>query len=145
MVNSIWMPPLRDRGGDLPLLAEALLKQESQRAGRDIRGLADDFIDALKDYSFPTNVQELRAIIAGAVANTEGDMVTAKSLPLYIQDIIKRERAGFEVGFTPRRLDQVIKEHVLKTLEHFDHRKDVAAQELGIPPEELERLLGDAG
>jgi DNA-binding NtrC family response regulator len=129
----------------MPLLAEALLKQESQRAGRDIRGLSDDFIDSLRDYTFPTNVQELRAIIAGAVANTDGDIVTAKSLPLYIQDIIHRERAGVEVGFTPRKLDAVIKEHVLKTLEHFDNRKDVAAEELGIPPEELERLLGDSG
>jgi len=145
MVNSIRMPPLRDRGGDLPLLADALLKEESRRLGREIRSFSDDFIGSLKDYRFPTNVQELRAIIAGAIANTEGDTVTAESLPLYIQDIIKREIAGVEVGFTPRKLDEVIKEHVLKTLEHFDHRKDVAAEELGIPPEELERLLGETG
>ena len=145
MVNSIRMPPLRDRGGDLPLLADALLKEESRRAGREIRGFSDDFMDSLKDHSFPTNVQELRAIIAGAIANTEGDTVTAESLPLYIQDIIKREIAGVEVGFTPRKLDEVVKEHVLKTLEHFDQRKDIAAEKLGIPPEELERLLGETG
>jgi DNA-binding NtrC family response regulator len=145
MVNSIRMPPLRDRGGDLSLLADALLKEESQRAGREIKGFSGDFIDSLKDYSFPTNVQELRAIIAGAVANTEGEMVAAESLPLHIQDIIKQERTGVAVGFTPRKLDEVIKEHVVKTLEYFGHRKDVAAEELGIAPEDLERLLGDAG
>jgi DNA-binding NtrC family response regulator len=142
MVNSIRMPPLRDRRGDLPLLAEALLKEESQRAGREIEGFSADFFDALKEYSFPTNVQELRAIIAGAVANTEGDTVGMESLPLYIQDIIKRERAGVEVGFVPRKLDDVVREHVLRTLEYFDQRKDIAARELGIPLEDLENLLG---
>jgi DNA-binding NtrC family response regulator len=144
MVNSIRMPPLRDRRGDLALLAEALLKEESKRVGREINGLSDDFMESLKDYSFPTNVQELRAIIAGAIANTEGDVVTAESLPLYIQDIVKMERAGVEVGFTPRRLDDVMREHVRKTLEHFDQRKDIAAEQLGVTPEELDRLLGEA-
>ncbi len=145
MVNSIRMPPLRDRGGDLPLLADALIKEESRRVGREVRGFSDDFIDSLKGYSFPTNVQELRAIIAGAVANTEGDTVTAEALPLHIQEIIRREEAPVELGFTPRKLSEVIREHVLKTIEHFDHRRDVAAEELGIPPEELERLLGETG
>jgi len=145
MVNSIRMPPLRDRGGDLPLLAEALLKEESQRAGKEIGGFSDDFLSSLKDYSFPTNVQELRAIIAGAVANAEGGTVTAESLPLYIQDIIKHERAGVEVGFAPRRLDEVIREHVRKTLEHFENRKDIAAEKLGIPPEEIDRIMGETG
>jgi DNA-binding NtrC family response regulator len=143
MVNSIKMPPLRERGGDLPLLAAALLKEESRRVGKDIKGFSDDFLESLKGYSFPTNVQELRAIIAGAVANADGDTITAESLPLYIQETIRREKAGLKEVFTPRRLDGVIKEHVLKTLEHFDRRKDVAAGELGISLEELDRILGE--
>jgi DNA-binding NtrC family response regulator len=142
MVNSIRMPPLRDRGGDMPLLAEALLKEESVRAGKTIKGFSDDFMERLKDYSFPTNVQELRAIVAGAVANTEGDTVTAESLPLYIQDIIKRPGAPVEIGFTPRRLEDVVKEHVLKTLQHFGNSKEAAARELGISVEEVGRIAG---
>jgi DNA-binding NtrC family response regulator len=145
MVNSIRMPPLRDREGDLPVLAEALLKEESERAGKPIKGFSDDFIDCLKDYSFPTNVQELRAIVAGAVANTEGEMVRAESLPLHIQDIIRGKGAVIEAGFTPRRLKDVVREHVVKTLAHFGQSKEAAARELDVSLEELDRIMGDRG
>jgi DNA-binding NtrC family response regulator len=144
MVNSIRMPPLRERGGDLPLLADALLKEESDRAGKRTKRFSDDFLDALKGYGFPTNVQELRAIVAGAVANTEGETVTAEALPIHVQDIIKGRMAVVEAGFSPRRLEDVVREHVLKTLAHFDHSREDAARELGVSLDELDRIAGEA-
>jgi DNA-binding NtrC family response regulator len=142
MVNSIRMPPLRERGEDLELLAEALLKEESERAGKRVKTFSDDFIKALRSYDFPTNVQELRAIVAGAVANTEGDSLTAEALPIHIQDIIRGKGAGPGTGFSPRKLEEVVREHVLRTLAHYDHDKQAAARELGISMDELERIAG---
>ena len=142
MINSIHMPALRDRMGDLPILVEKLLAEESAKAGRVFKGVAEDVLDYLNGYTFPNNVMELRTIIAGAVANEDGDSLTVESLPPSIRQLVEMEKTGLEEAFVPRTLDAVLKEHVIKTLEHFSNRKDLAARELGITLEELERIAG---
>jgi DNA-binding NtrC family response regulator len=142
MVNSIRMPPLRDRMGDLPLLAKALLEEERGHTGKPVEGVSEDFLDCLKGYSFPNNVQELRTIIAGAVANAESGVITGDTLPPYIRELISREEAEPAKGFTPRPLQDVVREHVLATLKHYGNRKEVAARELGISLQELDRIMG---
>jgi DNA-binding NtrC family response regulator len=142
MINSIYMPPLRDRIGDLPLLVEKLLDQEADKAGRKFTGVADEVLDYLKDYSFPSNVMELRTMIAGAVANEDADTLTVESLPPSIRQMVEGEKAGVTEAFVPKRLDVVVKDYVLKTLEHFSNQKDLAARELGITVEELDRIAG---
>jgi DNA-binding NtrC family response regulator len=143
MINSLWAPALRDRIGDLPLLAEKFLAEEALKLGRTITAFSGDFLEFLKDYSFPGNVQELRTIVAAAAANTEGGQVALDSLPDFIRETIDKEKAAPREGFKPRKLDQVIREYVQKTLEHFGSRRDVAAQELGVSLEELDRLTED--
>jgi DNA-binding NtrC family response regulator len=140
MINSLWVPPLRERMGDLPLMAEKFLREEAQKLGRSLAGFTPEFLEFLKDYSFPGNVQELRTIVAAAAANTEAGSVTMDSLPPFIRETIEKEKAAPREGFKLRRLDDVIREYISKTLEHFGSRKDVAAQALGISREELDRL-----
>lgn len=142
MINSIHIPPLRDRVGDLPILVEKLLMQESEKAGRTFKGVADDVLDYLKGYSFPNNVMELRTIIAGAVANEEAETITVDSLPPSIRQLIDGERIPLVEDFTPSRLNNVVKDYVTKTLEHFSGRKDLAARELGITIEDIDRIIG---
>jgi DNA-binding NtrC family response regulator len=85
MVNSIRIPPLRERINDIPLLAEYFLRQEREASEKTITGFSGEFLECLKGYSFPDNVQELRTIIAGAVANAETDIITDNYLPAYIR------------------------------------------------------------
>ncbi len=140
MINSLWIPPLRERMEDLPLMAEKFLAEEAQKLGRTLKGFSPEFPEFLKDYSFPGNVQELRTIVAAAAANTEGGLVTLDSLPPYIRETIEKEKTAPREGFKPRKLEEVVREHVQKTFEHFGSRKDVAADALGISREELDRL-----
>jgi len=142
MINSIHIPPLRDRTGDLPILVEKLLMQESEKAGRTFKGVSDDVLEYLQGYAFPNNVMELRTIIAGAVANEEADSITVDSLPPSIRQLIEGERAGIMDGFTPSRLNNVVRDYVMKTLEHFSGQKDLAARELGITIEDIDRIMG---
>ncbi len=142
MINSIYMPPLRERIGDLPLLVEKLLQEEAAKAGREFRGVADEVLEYLKDYSFPNNVMELRTIIAGAVANEEGDVLTVDSLPLSIRQMVEGEKARAAETFVPKRLELVVRDYVMRTLEHFSGRRDLAARELGITVEEVDRITG---
>jgi DNA-binding NtrC family response regulator len=141
MINSIQMPPLRARLGDLPLLADKFLAEESEKVGKTLKGFSDDFIEYLTGYSFPGNVQELRTIIAGAVANAESDVITLDSLPSYIRETIEHEVAADKQEFRHKTLNEIIREHIMHTLEQCRNDRDLAARKLGISVEKLERLL----
>jgi two-component system response regulator HydG len=141
MVNSIQIPPLRERRGDIPLLAEQFLREEVERTGSRIVGFSDEFLELLQDYSFPTNVQELLTIVALAVANEESDRITVDSLSATIRERISPAAAVEGLPFMPRKLEQVIREHVAKTLEYFSGDRAAAAEELGITLDEMERHI----
>ena len=77
-VIAIHLPPLRERVGDIKLLAHAFLK----RYGRDhITGIDERAVQALEAYAWPGNVRELQNIVERACALTEGPVITRRDLP----------------------------------------------------------------
>ena len=80
-VIAITLPPLRDRAGDVQLLAHAFLKKYGQ--GR-ITGIDADAMKTLEAYGWPGNVRELQNIIERACALTEGEIVTRRDLPEHV-------------------------------------------------------------
>jgi len=143
MINSIRIPPLRERPADIPLLAELFLKEEAEKAGKTMKGFSEECMALLQGYRFPDNVQELRTIIAGAVANADSDTITEESLPPVVRERI--ERQGTAETFIPRKLDDVLKEHVRLTLAYFGMQREAAAEVLGISPADIDRLTGEDG
>ncbi len=81
MINSIRIPPLRERTGDLPLLLGRFLEEEARRAGKRIAGFAPEALELLERYDYPDNAQELMTIIAGAVAKEDSGTITAGRFP----------------------------------------------------------------
>jgi len=80
-VIAIQLPALRDRAGDVRLLAHAFLK----RYGRgSIRGIDDDAMAALERYRWPGNVRELQNVIERACALADGETVTRRDLPDHV-------------------------------------------------------------
>jgi two-component system, NtrC family, response regulator HydG len=80
-VIAIELPPLRDRAGDVRLLAHAFLKRYGQ--GR-IRGIEDNTMAALERYRWPGNVRELQNVIERACALADGDTLTPRDLPDHV-------------------------------------------------------------
>jgi two-component system response regulator HydG len=80
-VIAITLPPLRERAGDVQLLAHAFLKKYGQ--GR-ITGIDADAMKTLEAYGWPGNVRELQNIIERACALTEGEVVTRRDLPEHV-------------------------------------------------------------
>ncbi|WP_103028016.1 sigma 54-interacting transcriptional regulator [Salinibacter altiplanensis] len=76
----IELPPLRDRGDDLPLLAEHFRETYASRTGTDIEGFSAEAMATLKDYDWPGNVRELANIIERAVILTRGRHIRAEHL-----------------------------------------------------------------
>jgi two-component system response regulator PilR (NtrC family) len=81
-VIELRVPPLRERRGDVPLLAAFILKQLAAKNGGDEGRLLPDAKQALEAYDFPGNVRELENILERAMAMCEGDAITADDLML---------------------------------------------------------------
>jgi DNA-binding NtrC family response regulator len=80
-VIAIMLPPLRDRDGDITLLAHAFLK----KFGKDrVAGFDDEALATLEAYPWPGNVRELQNVVERACALTDGDVVKRRDLPEYV-------------------------------------------------------------
>jgi DNA-binding NtrC family response regulator len=92
-VIAIQLPPLRERAGDVRLLAHTFLKQYGQ--GR-VTAIDDAAAQALERYAWPGNVRELQNVIERACALAEGPTVTVKDLPDHVLHAIPRPAAVSE-------------------------------------------------
>ena len=140
MVNSLHLPPLRERKRDIDILANDILQREATRLGKTVTGFTKEFMDLLLDYDFPGNLQELNDIVATSVNNTTDSVVGLDSLANYMRDILTSGR-GSVMTFRPRKLADVVRDHVDKTIRYVDNDRAKAAETLGIDLAELEGIL----
>ena len=78
----IELPPLRERKGDLMLLASLFLRRFAEENGKEIRGFSPDVIEQLEHYHFPGNVRELENIIERAVVLSHSDLLQRQDLEM---------------------------------------------------------------
>ncbi len=81
--NSIHLPPLKERRGDIPLLVERFIGEYSEQLGKQIHSVSPEFLSFLTAYDWPGNVRELRNVIENAVAFASEAMISPLSLPMY--------------------------------------------------------------
>ncbi|WCT12343.1 sigma-54-dependent transcriptional regulator [Mucilaginibacter jinjuensis] len=86
---TIYMPPLRDRGSDIMLMAEHFLRIANKELGRDVQFFSQDVEESFMNYRWTGNIRELKNVIRRATLLTEGDTVQAKALPLEISNYTK--------------------------------------------------------
>ncbi|RYZ97154.1 MAG: sigma-54-dependent Fis family transcriptional regulator, partial [Sphingobacteriaceae bacterium] len=83
---SIYMPPLRERGSDIMLLAEHFLRIANEELSRNVTSFSDEVIECFMNYRWPGNIRELKNIVRRAALLSEGDEVPLKALPLEISN-----------------------------------------------------------
>ena len=83
-VVPIFVPPLRDREGDIPLLADHFLRIYCAAAKRPVKTLQPDVLEILEDYSWPGNVRELENIVQRLVVMNNSPTITAEHLPHHL-------------------------------------------------------------
>ncbi|HJU28169.1 MAG TPA: helix-turn-helix domain-containing protein, partial [Candidatus Binataceae bacterium] len=81
-VIDVALPPLRERAGDIELLATSFLRKYE---GGKVRGFEPEAMMALESYGWPGNVRELQNVIERACALADGDMITLAELPEYLR------------------------------------------------------------
>jgi two-component system response regulator PilR (NtrC family) len=84
-VIPVHLPPLRERAGDVALLAEHFLAKHAKELGKPVRAIADDAVALLEAYEWPGNVRELENVIERAVALERTDAILAETLPMQIR------------------------------------------------------------
>jgi DNA-binding NtrC family response regulator len=80
-VVPLRLPPLRERGDDVRLLAEHYLEKFSKEIGKDLRGFTEDALNQMRRYSWPGNVRELRNLVERAVILSRGQSVEHIDIP----------------------------------------------------------------
>jgi DNA-binding NtrC family response regulator len=80
-VVEIELPPLRERTGDIPLLAQSFLREFAKENAKPVNDFTADALAALLNFSWPGNVRELRTAIEHAVVLCRGERITVRDLP----------------------------------------------------------------
>jgi two-component system nitrogen regulation response regulator GlnG len=80
-VFTIPLPPLRERGDDLPLLVQHYLRRFSRELGRDVRQVAPEALARLRNYSWPGNIRELQSVLKQALLQAKGTVLLPAFLP----------------------------------------------------------------
>jgi two-component system nitrogen regulation response regulator GlnG len=80
-VYAIKIPPLRERGEDMPLLVDHYLKRYSKELGKEVAQLAPEALGLLQRYSWPGNVRELQSVLKQAILQASGPVLLPEFLP----------------------------------------------------------------
>ncbi|WP_146647733.1 sigma-54-dependent transcriptional regulator [Labilithrix luteola] len=142
-VIQVELPPLRARGQDVLLLAQAFLQKIAGRTGTEVTGIDPEAASKLLAYAWPGNVRELQNCIERAVALAHGELVTVQDLP----DRIARTRPAHqlpampddEAGIVP--LEELERGYILRALELVGGSRARAAKLLGLDRTTLWRKL----
>jgi two-component system response regulator PilR (NtrC family) len=146
-VIEIPMPPLRERQGDLPILAHHFLGKYSKELGKDIKKLSAYAMDILGKYPFPGNIRELENIIERSVALETSNIVLPQSLALsdFKKAREREDRRRTDLGADGIKLDEVMtgieRDYLLKAMEMARGSRQRAAELLGITMRSLRYRL----
>ena len=133
-VIPLRVPPLRERVGDIPLLAAHFFQQFSKKKNKAPKRLSPAAMALLNRYSWPGNVRELENLMERLVILTEGDVVEVKDLPPRFQETLSLGVGGESIDFSPdglnlpQALHELERRLILKALEQSNWVKSRAAQ-----------------
>jgi len=134
-VVELFLPPLRQRREDIPLLARHFLRLHGARLGRERMTLSRGALELLLRHDYPGNVRELENVLEAAVAMSPSSRVEAEDVRLALGMGEPPPLAG---GTT---LEEVTRTHVLRVLHAHRDNRAAAARELGIDRSTLYRML----
>ena len=139
----IQMPPLRDRGDDILLLAEHYLDTYTEKYGTGTEGLTEKAREKLKRYHWPGNVRELKHTMERAVIMAESSVLEPSDIVFSAPN--SPRRSGDELGVDTLNLDDIEQAAVRKALSKHGGNISRAAEELGISRKALYRRIEKYG
>lgn len=146
-VVRITLPPLRKRKGDIALLTRHFIDRYNQKMKRDIRGISEQALRRLEQYSWPGNVRELQNVVEGAYVSARSEMLTvdhmADTLDQGLMELDEEPAAEDTIGegfSLPQALEQYERELVRKAMAQSTSISQ-AARLLGVSRQNLKYRL----
>jgi two-component system, NtrC family, response regulator AtoC len=133
-VIPVFVPPLRSRKSDIPLLVQYFLAKYNRQFSRCVRGFSLAAMDALQAYDWPGNVRELENIVERLVVISKYETIQLRELPLDLQSshtplVEQLEAEGYDLR---KAVQQFEREYIRRVLEKTHWNQTVAARMLGI-------------
>jgi two-component system response regulator AtoC len=140
-VVQIVVPPLRQRPGDIPLLAKVFLKEFALENGKNVNDFTPEVLEALMNYAWPGNVRELRTAIEHAVVLTRGEKIGLRDLPPALRAAAPGSSPARLPALANLTVAQAEKELIVRALKECDGNRTEAARKLGMSRRTLHRKL----
>jgi len=144
-VVEIWLPPLRERREDLPLLAQAFLREFASENRKSVADYSSEAMDLLQRYSWPGNVRELRTAVEHAVVLCRGDKITPRDLPPAVRSTTATAAPGADSPRLLARDDMTVQEAekqlMIRALKETNGNRTLAAKKVGMSRRSLHRKL----
>jgi len=144
----IELPPLRERKGDIALLASTFVGELARRHGRKVRSITPEALSALDKYPWPGNVRELKNTLESVVVLSIKDKIGLEDLPMYIrraESATPAARPPAPPEGKPKTLAEVEKRAIFNTLAACGGNRTQAARLLGIGVRTIQRKLAEYG
>lgn len=139
----IQVPPLRERGDDVMLLAEHFLAFYSAKYNKSLEGFEADALKKMKSYHFPGNVRELQYSIERAVIMSEGNSLRANDLLFSpIEAVVETDVEKIDPSIN---LEEIERKAIKNAVERFNGNISKAAKELGLTRAALYRRMEKYG
>ena len=138
-VIPLYLPPLRERRGDVRLLAESFLRRFAEENGKkNLKNFSDEALEFINSYRWPGNVRELKNAIERAAIFAHGDTISFQDLRAHEIILSEDREVRIPVGTSLQQAERTL---VLKTFSFADGDHHKAASMLGIEEEEFRTRL----
>ncbi|HWB32824.1 MAG TPA: sigma-54 dependent transcriptional regulator [Acidobacteriaceae bacterium] len=145
-VIPFYVPPLRDRKEDIPLLVKEFLQEFGQQYGRPHVEMHADALDALRQYTWPGNVRELRNLIERVlILNPKTQRIERRHLPMLVQRDGARGANREEFSTLTAARDAYERDYILKKIDECGGNVSRAAESLGLERSHLYRKMKALG
>ena len=139
-VVEIELPPLRERTGDIPLLAQSFLREFAKENGKAVNEFTADALECLMDFSWPGNVRELRTAIEHAVVLSRGERISLRDLPPSVRGGGPADDTKLLQGKALTVRD-VEKQLIVRALKETNGNRTLAAKKIGMSRRTFHRKL----
>jgi transcriptional regulator with GAF, ATPase, and Fis domain len=133
-VVNLWLPPLRDRGDDVMIIAKVLLSKYADELGSQVKGFSPQALASIKKYAWPGNIRQLENRIKKALVLCDQTLLSPEDLDL---------GAAAETAILPleKAKEEFQRKYVLEVLERNNGNRTQTARDLGVDPRTIFRYL----
>jgi transcriptional regulator with PAS, ATPase and Fis domain len=133
-VVNLWLPPLRDRGDDVFIIAKALLSKDADELGSQVKGFSPSALSAIKKYPWPGNIRQLENRIKKALVLCDKTLLEPEDMDL-------GPEAQVPIMPLEKAKEDFQRRYVLEVLERNNGNRTQTARDLGVDPRTIFRYL----